>query len=110
MCLPEVDAEVGLLTANDVPEILDPLELKHRQDGAPYVSRTVVGWVVNGPLGQCNRSPHTSSFFFKADRDLNQMLKDYFLESSADDKPDMSQEELRFLRVLSLTLVLKEGH
>ena len=42
------------------------------------------------------------------------MVKDYydgdFPESIADDKPSMSQEELRFLKVLNSTAVLKEGH
>ena len=48
--LPKVDAEIGLLIASDVPEVLDPLEVKHSQDGGPYASRTSVGWAVNGPF------------------------------------------------------------
>ena len=36
--LPKVDAEIGLLIASDVPEVLDPLEVKHSQDGGPYAS------------------------------------------------------------------------
>ena len=42
------------------------------------------------------------------------MVKDYyngdFPDSSADDKPEMSQGELRFLKVLNSTAVLKEDH
>ena len=42
------------------------------------------------------------------------MVKDFydsgFSESSADDKPEMSQEELRFLRELERTVVLRDGH
>ena len=41
-------------------------------------------------------------------------MKDFygsgFSESSADDKPEMSQEELHFLRELERTVVLREGH
>ena len=33
-----------------------------------------------------------------------------FSESSADDKPEMSQEELRFLSELERTIVLRDGH
>ena len=33
-----------------------------------------------------------------------------FSESSADDKSEMSQEELRFLRELDSTVVLRDGH
>lgn len=42
------------------------------------------------------------------------MVKDYyngdFPEFSADDKPEMSQEELRFLKVRNIVAVLKECH
>ena len=36
--LTEVDAEIGLLIACDVPTIFDPLEVKHSQSGGPYAS------------------------------------------------------------------------
>lgn len=42
------------------------------------------------------------------------MVKDFYdsrcIESSADDKSEMSQEELHFLRELESTVVLKDGH
>ena len=50
-----------------------------------------------------------TSFFVKADPELQGMVKD-FNENSADDRPDMFQEELRFLRELESTVVLKDGH
>ena len=91
------DAEIGLLVACDVPTIFDPLEVKHSQNGGPYASRTSMGWVVNGPLGYYHRGPHAASFLIKADPEFHQMVKDFydsgFSESSADDKPEMSQEE-----------------
>ena len=112
--LTEVDAEIGLLIACDVPTIFDPLEVKHCQSGGPYASRTSMGWVVNGPLGRYHKGPRATSFFIKADPEFHQMVKDFyhsgFSESSADDKPEMSQEELRFLRELERTVVLRDGH
>jgi len=33
--IPHVDAEIGLLIANDVPEALNPLEIKHSEEGGP---------------------------------------------------------------------------
>ena len=96
--LPEVDAEIGLLIACDVPTIFDPLEVKHSQNSGPYASRTSMGWVVNGPLGRYHKGPCMTSFFIKADPEFHQMVKDFydsgFTESSTDDKPEMSQEEL----------------
>ena len=50
----------------------------------------------------------------KANPEFHRMVKDFyndgFSESSADDKPEMSQEELRFLRELKSTVVLRDGH
>ena len=37
--IPQVDAEIGLLIASDVPEALDPVEMRHSRDGGPYASR-----------------------------------------------------------------------
>jgi len=112
--LPDVDADIGLLIASDVLTVFDPLEVKHGQDGGPYASRTSIGWIVNGPLGRHHEGPRAVSFFDKADLELHWMVKDFydssFSESSAGDKPEMSQEELRFLRKLESTEVLKDGH
>ena len=92
--LPSVDAEIGLLIASDVPEVLDPLEVKHSQDGGPYASRTSVGWAVNGPLSRHRRGSRGASFFIKADIELHQMVQDFynrdFSESIADNKTDLS--------------------
>ena len=106
--LPEVDAKIGLLIACDVPTIFDRLEVKHSQNGGPY------GWLVNGPLGRYHKGRCVTSFFIKADPEFHQMVKDFydsgFTESSTDDKPEMSQEELRFLRELERTVVSRDGH
>ena len=73
-----------------------------------------IGWVVNGPLGRHHRGQRATSFFVKADPELQRIVKDFydsgFNESSAEDRPEMSQEELRFLRELQSTVVLKDGH
>ena len=91
VCLPEVDAEIGLLVACDVPTVFDPLEVKHSQNGGPYASRTSMGWVVNGPLGRFRKGPRAASFLIKADSEFHQMVKNFydsgFSESSAVDKP-----------------------
>ena len=60
--LPRLDGEVGLLIASDVPKALDPLDIKHSQDGCPYASRTRIGWAINGPLGRRHHSSRSSTF------------------------------------------------
>ena len=112
--IPRVHAEVGLLIATDVPEALEPLEIKHSQEGGPYATRTRIGWAVNGPLGRHRRRFHTSGFFVRVDPELHQMVEDFynrdFTESIVDDKTEMSQEELGFMQNAEETVKLKDGH
>ena len=91
-----------LLIARDVPEALDPLEVKNSQHGGPYATRTRLGWAVNGPLKRDRRGLRATSFFAKADTELRQMVEDFynrdFGESIADSKTEPSQEECRFMK------------
>ena len=52
--LPQVDAEVGLLIGNNVPQAMEPLEVINSKDGGPFACRSVLGWqvyqrVIKGP-------------------------------------------------------------
>ena len=60
--IPEIDAEVSLLIGSDVPQALEPLEIRRGQRGQPYATRTALGWVVKGPLGRTGSAPHSASF------------------------------------------------
>ena len=112
--IPHVHAEVGLLIASDVPEALDPLEIKHSQEGGPYGTRTRIGWAVNGPLGRHRHRSQASSFFVKVDPQLQQIEEDFynrdFTGSIVDDKPEMSQDERRLMQNAEETVELKDGH
>ncbi len=46
--LPE--EEVNLLIGADVPEALQPLEIRKSENGGPFAVKTVFGWTLNGPL------------------------------------------------------------
>ena len=65
-----VDAEIGLLIVSDVPEALDPVEIRYSENGGPYASRTRIGWAVNGPVGRCRHGSQAVSSFFKIDPQL----------------------------------------
>ena len=111
--IPQVDAEIGLLIASDVPEALDPVEVKHSQNGGPYATRTRMGWAVNGPLGRFRGRSHTSSFFLKVDPQLQQMVESFhnrdFVDLFADDTKDMFQDEHRFMQNAE-KIQFKDGH
>ena len=95
--IPQVVAEIGLLIASDVPKGLDPLEVKHSQNGEPYATRTCMGWAVSGPLGCFRGRSHTSSFFLNVEPQLQQMVESFyncdFVDHFADDTKEISQDE-----------------
>ena len=52
MILPKEREEqkVNLLIGLDVPETLQPEEIRKGQQGGPFAVRTKFGWTLNGPL------------------------------------------------------------
>ena len=111
--MPNVSAEISLLIASDVPEALDPLEVKNSEHGGPYASRTRIGWVVNGPLGRYHQGSHATSFFVKADTELQRMVEDFynldFNESVADNRTELSQDGRRFMASVEGSIYVVEG-
>ena len=105
--IPQVDAEVRLLIAGDVLKALDPIEVKQRQNGGPFATRTCMGW------GVFRVRSHTSSFFLKADFQLQQMVENFynrdFVDLFADDTKEMSQDEQRFMQNAE-KIQFKKGH
>ena len=51
-----INAEVELLIGQDVPEALEPSEIRTRHGNRPYTTKTKFGWTLNGPLGRHGRS------------------------------------------------------
>ena len=48
---------IGLLIGYDASDVLEPKEIRQSRNSGPYATRTIFGWVVNGPLGQPRSSP-----------------------------------------------------
>ena len=73
--IPHVDAEIGLLIVSDVPETLDPVEIRHSENGE-YASRTRSGWAVNSPLGRCRHGSQAVSSLVKVDPQLQLLSRE----------------------------------
>lgn len=48
--IPNIDANVELLIGTDAPRLVEPQEVIKGDGRGPYAVRTVLGWVVSGPL------------------------------------------------------------
>ena len=60
--VPKIAAEIGLLIGSDVPQVLQPVEVRESNNGGPFATRTVLGWVLNGPLGRTGPEEATANF------------------------------------------------
>ena len=112
--LPKVDANVGLLIGSDAPEVLEPKEVRSSSQGGPYATKTVLGWVVNGPLGRVQSSSISTANFIKADLELSEQFRSYcnreFNDSVYSCEPSLSQNDKRALEIMNETATLMNGH
>lgn len=117
--LPQIDSEIELLIGTNVPRALEPLEVVCSVDGGPFATRTMLGWTVNGPLGGdsgdtvgCGQ-PHVTVNRISVVNleDLwQQQFKNDFPESSLDEQPAMSREDLKFMDSVNNSIKHVDGH
>lgn len=48
--LPSISAKVELMIGTNAPKLFEPWEVNNSQGEGPYAVRTLLGWLVNGPL------------------------------------------------------------
>eukprot|EP00112_Aurelia_sp_Birch-Aquarium-sp1_P005483 Seg1622.10 transcript_id=Seg1622.10/GoldUCD/mRNA.D3Y31 product="hypothetical protein" pseudo=true protein_id=Seg1622.10/GoldUCD/D3Y31 len=85
------DAKISLLIGVNIPEALEPEEVRRGKNGGPYAVKTKFGWTLNGPLTR-SRENGKQCFLSNAaysDDPLSEQLRQYFnhdFDDSADDK------------------------
>ena len=50
--LPRIEAEIGLLIGSDVLRAMKPKEVRESNNGGPFAMRTILRWMLSGPLGR----------------------------------------------------------
>ncbi|XP_028395694.1 uncharacterized protein LOC114519723 [Dendronephthya gigantea] len=111
----EIDAEVGLLIGSDVPEVLQPLEVRKGNNGGPFATRTIFGWVLNGPLGRRVNQPPTSNFAdanptLELTKQFEKFCNMEFNDSVYDPKTSLSQNDRKAMRIMEASVKLKNDH
>ena len=74
--IPRINAEVGLLIGSDVPVVLQPREVRESRNGGPFATRTILGWVLNGPLGRKGNQISNANFV-QANVQLNRQFEQF---------------------------------
>ena len=111
--VPHIDAEIDLLIGNDVPEVLQPKEVKESRYGGPYAVRTLFGWTINGPLGRMSTSTRTANRIQSSSK-LNIKFEKFceveFNDSQFSIEKTMSQKDRKALSTMEQSVRLRDGH
>lgn len=57
--IPEIDGNIELLIGTNASKVIEPWEIINSQGERPYAVRTLVGWVINGPLKETKTNTTT---------------------------------------------------
>ena len=111
--VPRIEAEIGLLIDSDVPQAMQPTELRESKNGGPFAMRTVLGWMLSGPLGRKDTKVPTSNLI-DTTANLSKQFEDFcnleFNDSSYEPKMSMSQNDQNALNIMEGTVKLSNGH
>ena len=108
--LPHIDAEIGLLIGNNVPDAYSPLEIRTGPKGSPHAAKSRLGWIMwnviqEGPTGKItvNRA-HVRA----VDEELTQLVKQAinvnFPMKNCGSTREYSREDHQFLEKVNSTL------
>lgn len=111
--VPAIDAEIGLLNGSNVPQVLEPWQIRVCEHGGPYATKTLLGCTVSGQLGRLSDTEGLYANLVKADAALSQQLErfcNFKFNDSADNDLVIPRNDLRALTVMKETAQLKENH
>lgn len=117
--IPRISAGVDLLIGTNSSRLMEPWEVINSEGEGPYAVRTLLGWVINGPLRgnsaeQCEHGyPAVTVNRIGVDKLEELLIRQYnhdFNEDFFNDKEEMSREEKKFMEKVESSVQLKGGH
>ncbi len=116
--IPEIDGNIELLIGTNASKIIEPWEIINSQGEGPYAVKTLVGWVINGPLrggdssesNDCQSATTNRISVKKLKKLLISQYNHDFNEKASDEKLEMSFEDKRFLKIVNESISLSDGH
>ena len=116
--LDSIDANVEILIGMNVPQAMQPWQVVNSQGNGPYAVKTLLGWVVNGPLNSCSATKETGAASVTVNRISMENLKDLlisqynndFPEKDYEEKREMSVEDKEFMDLTTKSVTVKNGH
>ncbi|KAK7904466.1 hypothetical protein WMY93_017073 [Mugilogobius chulae] len=93
---------------------MEPWEVINSQNNGPYALRTVLGWVINGPLQDDNLASSSSVVVnrisvCKLEKLLQRQYEHDFNERATEEKGP-SREDVQFMKIMEQSVTLDNGH
>ena len=93
--LHSINANIEILIGMNVPKAMQPWQVVNSQGNGPYAVKTLLGWVVNGPLNSCSATEETGSTSVTVNRISMDNIKDLLINQYNNDFPEKDYEEKR---------------
>ena len=110
----KINAEVELLIGQDVPDALEPSEIRSRHGCGPYATKTKFGWTLNGLLGRRGWSEVCDVNFVRVDevlsKQFNLFMNFEFSESVSEEASTMSRQDKQALATYESSAHHVNGH
>lgn len=116
--LQSIDADIEILIGMNVPKAMEPWRVINRQENGPYAIKTLLGWVVSGPLNSCSAMEKCGITSITVNRISMENLKDLlirqynndFPERDYEEKLEMSIEDKKFMDITTRSVIFQNGH
>ena len=113
--LRDIDADIGLMIGNNVPQAMEPWSVVHGQPGEPFAVETRLGWVVNGPVKPRKEMPIKVNRVKVGEEDVHEMFLRMYNEdsngSSSLEGKGMSREDRDWMELVESSCSrLENGH
>lgn len=110
--LPNINnSTVDLIIGNDMPFVLEPVEVISSQNGGPFAVKTKLGaWAINGPSSRKLINETQNSFFVSSQVNLMCKMCTDIVSDIDNGKMENSQDQKRFMENAKNTIKLKDGH
>lgn len=115
-----IDSGVDLLIGTNASKLLEPWELVNSQGDGPYAVRTLLGWVIDGPLRRNNiirdkngcpaaAALNSVSIVNKEDLQVIQHNNNPSKKNSKETE-EMPREDKPFLNIMNHSAKMSDGH
>ena len=106
--IPRIAANVDLLIGTNASRLMEPREVISSHEDGPYAFRTLLGWVVNGPLQGSDKHSGGGSPTITVNPTIVSGLDELLInEVTSKDQEEISKEERKYMEPVKGSVQLK---